>query len=136
MAITVTLEPEVEEWLRAEADREGTTPEALIARATAAQWAVARRAPRLSANETELLSRINDGFPASFWERFRPLRARMEAKALNEDERQEFIRLNARIEAKNTERIRLLGELARLRGVSLPQIMAQLDIGPIQVPES
>lgn len=135
MSLNVTLRPELETWIRQEATREGTTPESVAARVIEAQWAITSRVPHLSTSESELLAKVNEGFPEAFWQRFRELRTKLDAEILTEGERQEFIRLYAQVEGKNAERIQYLGELSRLRGVSLPEIMAQLGIGPIHVPE-
>lgn len=135
MSLSVTLKPELETWIREEATREGTSPENIAARVIEAQWAIASRVPRLSSPESELLAKVNEGFPEDFWQRFRELRDKLNAETLTEEERQEFIQLYAQVEGKNAERIRYLGELSRLRGVSLPEIMTQLGIGPISGPE-
>jgi hypothetical protein len=134
MPLTITLRPEVEEWVQQEAAREGVTPAELAARALEAHWAVANRAPHLSSRESELLLKINEGFSEEFWRRFKELKARLDAEKLSEEERQEFIGLNAQLEGKNAERIAHLAQLARLRGMTLPKVMQQLGIGPIQVP--
>lgn len=135
MSLNLTLRPELETWIREEATREGTSPESVAARVIEAHWAIASRVPHLSASESELLAKINEGFPEVFWQRYRELRDKLRAETLAEEERQELIRLNDQVEGKNAERIRHLGELSRLRGVTLPEIMTQLGIGPIQVPE-
>lgn len=116
--------------------REGLSKEAIAARPLENQWATARRPLGENASESELLERINanTGFSPTFWKRFKELKARLDAETLTQDERQEMIDLNAQIEGRNAECITYLAHLARRRGVTLPQIMQSLGIGPIQVP--
>jgi len=123
MPLTITLRPELEEWIQQEAAREGVTPAELAARALEAHWAVSRPAPHLSSRESELLRKIRGGFSEEFWTRFKELKARLDAEELTEEERQEF----AQLEGKNAERIAHLAQLARLRGITLPEIMQHVE---------
>ncbi|GAB4459761.1 MAG: hypothetical protein OHK0029_22800 [Armatimonadaceae bacterium] len=133
MPRTVTFRPEVENWIQSEAERIGTTPEAVIVRVLETQWAVAHRVSS-STQEDELLKKASEGMPEAFWNRFHPLRQKLDEETLTHAEQQEFLELNAQLEAKNAERMDHLLELARLRGMSLPDIMKQLGIGSIQMP--
>ena len=88
-----------------------------------------------SLSESDLLAKVQEDFSGEFWQRFGELRTRLRAETINEEERQEFVRLYAQVEGKNAERIGFIGELARLHGVSLLEVMARLNIGPIQMPD-
>jgi len=134
MALTVLVRPEAEEWLQEEAAREGVSKEAVAARLLENQWATARRSPGEDASDSELLLQINVGLPLDFVERYRNLRDLLEAEALTEDERQEFIRMNQRAEQLNVERMTALSFLAQRRGVTLPEIMKTLGVGPVTIP--
>jgi hypothetical protein len=134
MALTVLVRPEAEEWLQEEAAREGVSKEAVAARLLENQWATARRSPGEDASDSELLLQINAGLPLDFVERYRNLRDLLEAEALTEDERQEFIRMNQRAEQLNVERMTALSFLAQRRGVTLPEIMKTLGVGPVTIP--
>jgi hypothetical protein len=136
MGLNVLVRSETEDWLQEAALREGLSKETIAARLLEQQWATAWRPSGENVSESELLERINadTGFSSHFWKRFKELKARLDAETLTEDERQEMIRLNAQIEGSNAERIAYLAQLARRRGVTLPEIMQSLGVGPIQVP--
>ena len=134
MALTVLVRPEAEEWLQEEAAREGVSKEAVAARLLENQWATARRSPGEDASDSELLLQINAGLPLDFVERYRNLRDLLEAEELTDNERQEFIRMNQRAERLNVERMTALSFLAQRRGVTLPEIMKTLGVGPVTIP--
>jgi len=133
MTLTITLKPELQAWLHEESVARQTSEEDVVVRELESRWATAQnQAGRLSAAESSLLQRINEGFSEEFWLRFRELREQLEAETLTEADREEFLRSNDAVEAKNVERMEALLQLARLRGTSLPEVMRQLGIGPIQ----
>ena len=129
----ISLEPELEAWLRDEARRRGETPEALLSRDVALRWASARNAPRLTSDETELLQTINSGLPESFWSRYRELIARRRAASLTEAEHQELIALSDQAEEKTLQRTEALIALAQLRRVGLEELRRSLGIQPVSV---
>jgi len=134
MRLTVTLQPELVTWLRQEAHREGISPEAMAARHLEARWAMQMQPSSLAPDEQELLNRIQDGFSESFLTRFRELRHRLTHAALTEADRHEFLRLNKEVEAKNTQRLRDLEQIAHLRGATVAEVMEELRIGTLQIP--
>lgn len=133
MSLTISVEPELEAWLREEAARRGETPEELIAREVALRWTKASKAFRLPMREVELLKTINGNFSESFWDRYRRLIARRRDETLTEQERQELIALSDQVEEKTLERTEALIALAQLRGVTLDVLCASLGIAPISV---
>ena len=113
MSLTITLRPEFEEQLREDAARAGLPPEELAAR-------------RLE--EAELIFRIEHAFTPEQTRELYLLDAKRRDDRLTEAER---VRLHALLherEASNVRRVERLVELARLRGVTLPEVMAQLQI--------
>jgi hypothetical protein len=87
-----------------------------------------RKAAHLSAAESILLARINQGPPADLRERFALLKAKREEESLTDAEYQELTRLTDQAEELHADRIVALAELAKVRGISLPVLMAQLGI--------
>ena len=87
-----------------------------------------RKAPHLSASESELLLRINQGLPPELRDRIAALRAKREEDSITDAEYDELTRLADQAEELHAERIAALAELARLRGVRLPVLMDQLGI--------
>ena len=132
MPLTLTLQPELEAWVKQEAAREGVEPGQVVSRAVDAQRFAVASSESLRPSETDLLLAINRGFSEPFWEHFQTLRHGLEAESLTEQERREFTRLYAQVEGKNAERMAYLLQLANIRGVTLPEIRVQLGIGPIQ----
>jgi hypothetical protein len=88
-----------------------------------------RRGPaRLGAAESELLARINQGFPEGLRERYAELIDRRRDESLTPEEHRELLRLTAEAERIEGDRLAALAELARLRGVPLRALMDDLGI--------
>jgi hypothetical protein len=134
MALTITLTPEAEERLRDESARTGLPPETLAANKLEAFLLPVGGAPpppvAASPDESELLAKINEGFPPEFWRRYRELIARREEGSLTANERTELVALTDRVEEKNWRRTEYLLALAALRKVALPDLVQQLGLRP------
>ncbi len=89
-----------------------------------------RLAPSLSAEETELLLRINRGLPPAIEQRRRDLDVRRRAQTLTAEEHEELLGLIDQIEAAQAERLSDLIALAQFRGASLPKLMDDLGLEP------
>lgn len=87
-----------------------------------------RAAPLLPAAESELLLKINHPLPAELQQRYDELLARRDARALSPAEHQELLQLTDQVELLEAERMAHLIELARLRQVSLEELMRQLGL--------
>ncbi|HKP11297.1 MAG TPA: STAS/SEC14 domain-containing protein [Blastocatellia bacterium] len=87
-----------------------------------------RKAPHLSASESALLLRINQGLPAELRDRIAVLRTKREDDSITGAEYDELTRLVDRAEELHAERMGALCELAKLRSVRLPVLMDQLGI--------
>ena len=89
-----------------------------------------RRTKDAKAKEKALLQRLNEecALPEAHWLQFRVLSEKMQAGDLAPAEREAWFQLVKEEERMRLYRIKLLGELAQLRGVSLPEITAQLGI--------
>ena len=133
MALTLHLPPELERSLREEARHAGVDAETFVLEAVQSRLQQRQPHPVLPRAEAELLEKINEGFPEDFWARYRYLIARREQEALTPEEQAELIALSDRVEARNVQRLGYLVELARLRGVSVTNLMDQLGIGPVPV---
>lgn len=89
-----------------------------------------RRAPHLSAQETELLLKINTPLPEPTWKRYTKLYAKMRAGSISKADYAELLELIDVVEMDNAERIGHLIKLANLRGTTLDALMLSLGIGP------
>jgi hypothetical protein len=89
-----------------------------------------RMAPSVTQEEAELLLQINSPLPADIQRRFDELIRKRDAETLNNEEYVELLRLTQQVEAFDVARLEALTKLAVLRGVTLPELMRQLDIKP------
>lgn len=133
MPLSIDLPDQLETWLRNRAQNAGTTAETLAARAVEERWAAASRADALGEQESELLLRIQDAFPPDETREFHELCRRNDVGLLTETERPRYRELLRRREEQNAARLRALGDLAALRGVTLDELMDQLQIVPANV---
>ena len=87
-----------------------------------------RAAPELSKNEAELLRNINWGMPDALQNRYRELIASRRTETLTESEHTELLHLTNQFEKHDTERLKYLTELARIRKISLTKLLDELGI--------
>jgi len=87
-----------------------------------------RRAPHLSARETELLETINDRLMPDAQARFDLLVARRRANKITSDELAELRTLTSQSEMQAAQRVRAVMDLAQLRGVSFDEMLRQLGM--------
>jgi hypothetical protein len=87
-----------------------------------------REAPSLPASESELLLRVNDAIPIELQSRYAELIARRRDELLTPAELEELLGLTDEIERLEARRVAALAELARLRRLSLEELMGSLGI--------
>lgn len=87
-----------------------------------------RQAPSLPHKETTLLQKINRGLPEKLQWRYHELIAKRQAEALTAKEYEELLDMTDQVENLEAERVQYLGELAKLRKISLSDLMQQLNI--------
>ena len=79
--------------------------------------------------EVELIYKINQlGLSAKEWDQYNKLKQKRREESLSEEEHEEIIAFSDKLENLNVQRLRYLIELAKLRGTSLDEVMAYLDI--------
>jgi hypothetical protein len=86
------------------------------------------KAAPLSAVESGLLMRINQGLPSEICERLAVLRTKREDETITETEYAELTRLTDQAEELHAARMAALVELATLRGLPLPVLIDQLGL--------
>ena len=77
--------------------------------------------------EAQLLKKIKTSIPASLKKRQKELYVKMQDNTLRVPERDELTLLNGIIEDKTAEKIRFMGELAQLRGITLGELNRQFN---------
>lgn len=131
MSITVQVTKDVEEKLRKNAARQGKALDRYVSEIL--EQVSNYEQPTnssISAQEADLLQRINLAIPSETWAEYRRLVARRDREEITPEELDMLIAITDKIEIANAERIRHLAELAQLRGVSLPELMHELGIQP------
>ncbi len=126
MTITLDLPAEWEAPLQAAARLQGKDVTAFVTDGIRQQL----RSDVLPESEAELLLRLQTLFPPEQTREFRALRERSDAGTLTEADRERFLVLIEERELQNAKRLRIIGKLAQLRGVSFRDMMARLEIRP------
>ncbi len=119
-----------DELLRAARQLPAAELESFVAQVLALQ--AQRKSPSLSRQEAELLIQINQGLPDGLRQRLGELIEKRQAETLTPAEHDELLHLTSQVEEMEAQRAAALGELARLRRVSLNILMQNLGIHPPQ----
>ncbi len=125
MNIVLELPEALEHQLREEAARQGVSLNRHIVERLVDKSANQEEIPL---TEGDLLQKINLGIAEEEWTRFHALVALRKSAQISEAEQQELMALTDKIEAANADRLPYLVELARLRKVTLPQLMNDLGL--------
>ncbi len=124
--VHVNTELPFEELLKAVGQLSGEELEKLM------REVVSRRArlmaPSFSEKETVLLEKINKGFPQGMRKRFAELDRKRKAEKLSPLEQEELAKLTDKIEDFNAERIGFMAQLARLKGVSMSELVKEFEL--------
>jgi hypothetical protein len=87
-----------------------------------------QNAPALLREETDLLEKINAGFPIEQWQKLEFLDNKLENSSLSKKEHQELMALTEVYENYTLQRLKYLAQLADLRKTTLRVVMKQLGI--------
>ncbi len=120
----------MERKLKQAASQIGLSPDSYIVRLLQQELQARATSGRLSAEETDLLQRINTSLSAVEWERYRALLAKRDAESLSDKEQVELIALSDQIETANVHRMEAVAELARVRKVTVSELMTTLGLSP------
>jgi hypothetical protein len=131
MTLTLEISPELEEALRATAERAGLAPDRYVIDLLQERLTPANGGPAgLPQAEAELLARINEGLPESTWMRYHALKEKRDAETLTDAEHAELIRLVNEVEGWNVRRLEAAAELAKREGEPFRDLVKQLGLGP------
>lgn len=89
-----------------------------------------RTAPELPKSEAGLLRNINRGMPDALQKRYRELMTSRRSETLTESEQAELLHLTNQVEKHEAERLKYFTELARIRKISLTELLDELGIEP------
>lgn len=130
MTLVVDLPPEIESQVREVAQAEGLDVSALVREILEAR--VRQYDPARPLTEPELLMRINrTGFPEAFWNRYGELVAKLNAGILTPDEQADLFAHTDQTENRDAERLPYLVAFAKLRGITVEQVITQLGLRPV-----
>ena len=121
MTLVLDLPPEVESRVREAAQAEGVDISTYVYETVAPRL---RRDSPEAMSETELLAKVREDFPQSFWKRFTALAAKRDFGTLTPDEWRELASSAEAAEAHDAERLFYLSELSRRRDVPVRPLMA------------
>lgn len=136
MNLTIDLQPELAARLRDEAAKIGSDANTLIVQTLEERLYRTDRQPtpsHLPQEEADLVGKINLGLPEATWQEYHDLITKRRAETLTAEEHTRLIALSDRIDDLHANRLVSVAELARLRRVSLQDLMKQLDIKPRKV---
>ena len=102
----------------------------LLAIKRALQEPVPTKVPRLSKKETGLFLKINQSLPADQQQRIEELTEKMEFESITDAEHAELLRLTDMMESTQVKRLKAVAELAKVRDVSLDEMLRQLGWEP------
>lgn len=85
-------------------------------------------ASRLSLTESELMAKINQPIAADRRRRYHELLDKRRAQQITEAEYEELLRLTDEVEQGDAKRVQCLVELARLRNLSVDELLSQMGI--------
>ena len=91
-----------------------------------------RKAVHLTSTESDLLSQIYQVLPSQLRERILKLREKRASHQIDEDEYLELTTLTDQAEIAHAKRVAAMVELAKFRGLTLPELMNQLLPSVIQ----
>lgn len=87
-----------------------------------------RKAPSLSKEETQLITRINQGLPIEVVDRFQQLRDKQDAASLTAEETEELAHLVEQIETAEARRLEYMIALAGIWKISIDELRVRLGI--------
>ncbi len=129
MSLVLQINPSLENRMRKNAKRKGVELSQFIVQILELNFPDEKAKPKIIAKkEAELLQKIELAIPIETWERFHILRAKRQNETIVDSEIAEYTAINQQIEAANVERLAVLVELAKIKKVSLEEIMKQLGL--------
>lgn len=128
MSVTLAIPPTIEQQLRDDAARQGVSLEQYITQVLMSGLSGSNQPDADELSEDELLQRVQLNVQPKELEEYDRLVERRKAEQLSNAEYEKLLILTNRIEIAHAERMKYVVALAKLRGVSLEQIMLDLGI--------
>lgn len=131
MSLVLQINPSLENRVRQNALRKGVDLSQFIVQFLEQNFPEEKpKSKALSKREALLLQKIDLTIPVETWERYHILRAKRQEEIINASEIEEYAAINQQIEVANVKRLASLIELAKIRKISLDELMNQLGLTP------
>jgi hypothetical protein len=129
MSITVQVNPTVERRLREDAEKKGVSLDQYVASFLENHFSMKRGTNlAVSKQEGELLQQINLDISPETWTEYYRLKEKRQQGKISETELEQLQALTEQIEIANAERLGVLIELSKIRGVALRSLMEELGL--------
>jgi hypothetical protein len=128
MPVTIAIPPTIEQRLRDYAARQGVSLEDYIAQMLISEFSGSNRQDVANLPEDQLLQRVQlEVYPLELEEYYRLIELG-KRECLTEAEQARRIELTHRVEIAHAERMKYVAAPARLRGISLEEMMMELGM--------
>ena len=129
MSLVLQINPSLENRVRQNALRKGVDLGLFIVEFLEQNFPEEKPKPKaLSKQEAFLLEKIELAIAIETWERYHILRKKRQTETINTSESVEYAAINQQIEAANVKRLTSLIELAKIRKITLDELMSQLGL--------
>lgn len=129
MSLVLQINPSLENRVRQNALQKGIDLNQFIVQFLELNFPEEKPKPQvISRQESVLLEEINAFIPIETWERYHFFRAKRQNETINASESAEYDAINQQIETANVKRLKLLIELAKIRKITLDELMQQLGL--------
>lgn len=131
MSLVLQINPSLEKRMRQNAIQKGIDLSQFIVQILELNFPEEKSKPKtIAEHEAQLLQKIELAIPIETWERYHILRAKRQNETIIASEIAEYTAITQKIEAANVQRLAVLIELAKIRKVSLDEVMNQLGLTP------
>jgi hypothetical protein len=127
MSRTITLPNDQDETLERAAARSGVDADVLVLDSLRKTFAP-ETLEHIPSTDSEILSLLDRGLPAEFWQRYNELKLKRDDRQLTEAEHAEIIGMSDRVELFTARNLQLGIELAKRRGVEPMGMLRQLGL--------
>lgn len=128
MSLVLQINPSLENRVRQNALQKGVDLSQFIVQVLELNFPEEKSKPKTISKREALLLQKLDLIPVETWERYHVLRIKRQKETINALESMEYSAINQQIEAATVKRLVSLIELAKIRKITLDELMKQLGL--------
>ena len=129
MSLVLQINPSLENRIRQNALRKGVDLSQFVVQVLESTFPEEKpKSKTITKQEALLLQKINLSISVETWERYHFLRKKRQDETISVTEIEEYAAINRQIEAGNVLRVSSLIELAKVRKITLNEVMQQLGL--------